>query len=92
MKIHRLNLTGAERGELERLLSKGEAAARMLTHARFLLKVDEGAGGPRWTDDAIAEASDVNRSTVERVRIRCVEEGARQPYGRAPHENCVCAS
>src|SRR5215212_3457367 len=29
----------------------------------------------RWTDDAIAEAMDVNRSTVERVRIRCVEEG-----------------
>jgi hypothetical protein len=32
-------------------------------------------GGPRWTDDAIAEALEVNRSTVERVRTRCVEEG-----------------
>ena len=27
------------------------------------------------SDEAIAEALDVNRSTVERVRIRCVEEG-----------------
>jgi len=27
------------------------------------------------SDEAIAHALDVNRSTVERVRIRCVEEG-----------------
>jgi transposase len=27
------------------------------------------------SDEAIAEALDVNRSTVERVRTRCVEEG-----------------
>ena len=75
MKIHRLILTAAERGELEQLVSKGKAAARTLTHARILLKADEGVGGPRWTDDAIAVALDVHRSTVERVRIRCVEEG-----------------
>jgi len=31
--------------------------------------------GPRLSDEAIAEILDVNRSTVERVRIRCVEEG-----------------
>ena len=45
------------------------------THARILLKADEGESGPRLSDEAIAEALDVNRSTVERVRIRCVEEG-----------------
>jgi hypothetical protein len=47
MKIHRLKLTEVERVELERLLSKGKAAARTLTHARILLKADEGLGGPR---------------------------------------------
>ena len=57
------------------LLSKGKAAARTLTHARILLKADEGVAGPRLSDDAIAEALEVNRSTVERVRLRCVEEG-----------------
>ena len=31
--------------------------------------------GPRLSDDQIAEAVEVNRSTVERVRMRCVEEG-----------------
>jgi len=44
-------------------------------HARILLKTDEGVDGPRLTDDEIAEAVEVNRSTVERVRIRCVEGG-----------------
>jgi transposase len=46
-----------------------------LTHARILLKADEGPAGPGWADEAIAGALEVNRSTVERVRQRCVEEG-----------------
>jgi len=68
-------LTSEERAQLTELLSKGKAAARTLTHARILLKADEGGAGPRLSDEAIADALDVNRSTVERVRIRCVEEG-----------------
>jgi transposase len=60
---------------LHELLSKGKAAARTLTHARILLKADEGVDGPRLTDEEIAEVLDVNRSTVERVRVRCVEQG-----------------
>jgi len=75
MKTYRLKLTEAERAELERLIARGKGAARALTHARVLLKADEGVAGPGWTDDMIAEALDVNRSTVERVRVRCVEEG-----------------
>jgi transposase len=75
MKVYRVKLTPEERAELVELLSKGKAAARTLTHARILLKADEGEAGPRLSDEAIAEALDVNRSTVERVRIRCVEEG-----------------
>ena len=46
-----------------------------MTHARILLKASEGVDGPRLTDEQIALALDVNRSTVARVRIRCVEEG-----------------
>src|SRR5438876_8108155 len=75
MKVYRVRLEPQEREYLEKLLSKGKAAARTLTHARILLKADEGVAGPRLSDEAIAEALDVNRSTVERVRIRCVEEG-----------------
>jgi len=75
MKVYRVRLEPQEREYLEKLLSKGKAAARTLTHARILLKADEGEAGSRLSDEAIAEALDVNRSTVERVRIRCVEEG-----------------
>jgi hypothetical protein len=75
MKLYRVKLTSEERAQLGELLSKGKAAARTLTHARILLKADEGVAGPRLSDEAIADALDVNRSTVERVRIRCVEEG-----------------
>jgi transposase len=75
MKVYRVKLTPDERAQLVESLSKGKAAARTLTHARILLKADEGEAGPRLSDEAIAEALDVNRSTVERVRIRCIEEG-----------------
>ena len=75
MKLYRVKLDDEERATLEQLLTSGKAAARTLTHARILLKADEGGAGPRWTDDAIAEALEVNRTTVERVRQRCVEEG-----------------
>src|SRR5579864_3919010 len=74
-KLYRVKLLPEERAQLEGLLSKGKAAARTLMHARILLKADEGVAGPRLSDDQIAEAVEVNRSTVERVRMRCVEEG-----------------
>jgi transposase len=74
-KLYRVKLLAEERAELEGLLSKGKAAARTLMHARILLKADEGVAGPHLSDDQIAEAVEVNRSTVERVRMRCVEEG-----------------
>jgi transposase len=74
-KLYRVRLLAEERAQLEGLLSKGKAAARTLMHARILLKADEGVAGPRLSDDQIAEAVEVNRSTVERVRMRCVEEG-----------------
>ena len=75
MKVYRVKLTSDERTQLGALLSKGKASARTLMHARILLKTDEGIDGPRLTDDEIADAVEVNRSTVERVRIRCVESG-----------------
>jgi Winged helix-turn helix len=75
VKVYRVRLLPEERKQLQELLSKGKASARTLPHARILLKTDEGVDGLRLTDDEIAEAVDVNRSTVERVRIRCVEAG-----------------
>ena len=75
IKKYRVTLTSEERAELERLLGRGKAAARKLTHARILLKADEAPGGPGWADAAIAEALEVGLVTVARVRQRFVEVG-----------------
>jgi transposase len=74
-----VSLSGDERGKLESLISGGHASARQLTHARILLKADEGEDSPHqassWPDTKIAHALEISRSTVARVRERFVAEG-----------------
>jgi transposase len=74
-KRYRVTLKEEERAELEALLHKGKAAAVKLTHARILLKADQGAAGPGWSDPQIHDALDVGLATVYRLRQRFVEEG-----------------
>ena len=74
VKKYHVTLTPEERASLLELVG-GTAAARKLTHAQVLLKVDEAEGGPAWGDAAVAEALDVGAATVARVRQRFVEEG-----------------
>ena len=76
-KKNPVSLFGDDRGRLEGLIARGRASARQLTHARILLKADEGedAPGEAWPDVKIADALEVSRSTVSRVRTRFVEEG-----------------
>jgi Homeodomain-like domain len=74
-KIHRVFLTDDDRATLYRLVSSGTAPARQITHARILLKADEAPDGPAWTDVAIADALDVDRSTIARVRARFAQDG-----------------
>jgi len=73
-KKYHVTLTAEERLQLHDLLAAGKAAARTLTHARILLKADESADGPGWTDEAICAALDVGLATIGRVRQRFVEE------------------
>src|SRR5581483_2498749 len=70
-----VRLPSEERSQLTQLISGAQAPARKLTHARILLKTDCGPDGPGWDDDAIAEALDVGKVTVWRVRKRYIEEG-----------------
>ncbi len=74
-KQYHVLLTSDDRSRLQRMLNSGTAAARTLTHARILLKADEGPGRPRWGDTAIAAAVEVSEPTVGRVRMRCATEG-----------------
>jgi transposase len=70
-----VKLSAAERKQLRELVDKGKAAAYRRRHAQILLKADEGEDGPAWSDNQIAEAFEVHRTTVERLRRRCVEQG-----------------
>jgi hypothetical protein len=74
-KRHHVLLTDDDRAFLYRLVSSGTAPVRQITHARILLKSDEGPDGPAWTDAAIVAALDIDRSTVARVRRLFVLEG-----------------
>lgn len=74
-KTWRVNLTDTERRWLLDLIAAGQAPARKLAHARILLKAEERPSGPGWSDRAIAEALEVSRPTVGRVRKRYVTEG-----------------
>ena len=74
-KRYRITLAAEERAALERMISRGKAAARQLAHARVLLQADEAEGGPAWVDATIATAVRVSVRTIERVRQRFVEQG-----------------
>jgi len=83
-KRYAVVLTAPERDQLKRLLAAGTASARKLTHARILLKADQGPEGPGWVDDAIAEAVEVSQPTVSRVRKQYVEQGLEAALNRRP--------
>jgi hypothetical protein len=64
-----------ERARLNKLISKGRAAAKTILKARILLKADQSQAGEGWSDEEICEALDTNASMVTRVRARLVNDG-----------------
>ena len=75
LKKYVVRLSSDERAGLTKLISVGKAAARAQTHARILLKADQGVEGPGLTDTAIVTTVEVSPRTVERVREAWVTEG-----------------
>ena len=81
-------LTDAEREELKSLIAAGTAPARKLTHARILLKADQGPEGPGWIDERVADAVETSQPTVSRVRKQYFEEGLEAALNRrAPNRH-----
>jgi DNA-binding transcriptional ArsR family regulator len=77
-------LSDTERVELKSLIAAGTAPARKLTHARILLKADQGSEGPGWVDEQVADAVEVSQPTVSRVRKQYFEEGLEAAINRRP--------
>ena len=74
-KRYRVLLSEEERARLHTFDGGGSAPARALTHARILLKANQGEAGPSWTDTATAGALEVSAATVARVRQQYVTAG-----------------
>jgi transposase len=83
-KHYPVMLTAPERDSLKRLLAAGTESARKLTHARILLKADQGPDGPGWVDQVIADAVEVSQPTISRVRKQYVEQGLEAALNRRP--------
>ena len=78
MDKYKVTLVDEERQQLNKMVKKGKAAARKLTHARILLLADESEGQSGRTDDEIAEALQVTPRTISRVRKRFVMESFKE--------------
>ena len=83
-KRHVVVLSAADRTRLTQLITAGTAPARTMTHARILLKANQGVDGSAWPDARIAEALETSVSTVERVRRRWVTGGLADALDRRP--------
>lgn len=88
-KDYVLKLMPDERGELEGVVQRGKAAAWKVQRAQALLKCDQGAEGPGWTDAQVAEAFGCTTRSLESWRKQAVERGPlslleRKPRPRGP--------
>ncbi len=72
---HLVKLSLEKREQLTAIISAGTASAHLQRHARILLKADCSEGGPACDDATIAEALEVSRPTVERVRAAFAKRG-----------------
>lgn len=74
-KRYVVKLTPEERVELEGVLRRRLVAGWKVQRAQALLALDQGEGGPGWTDERVAEAYRCTTRSVERWRRAAVEEG-----------------
>ena len=85
-KQHVVVVSELERARLHTLIGQGSAPARALTHARILLKANQGEAGPGWRDRAIAAALEVHHTTVARVRQQYAAGGLEAAVNRKAPE------
>lgn len=82
---YEVELSEEQRLQLQQLLMGGRAPVRQQAHARLLLRIDRNAAGERWTNEQVAEAFEMSRSTVIRIRKRFVTNGLDDALNHRPH-------
>ena len=78
-KAYHVCLTDEEQRELKAMLRSGHRVARVLTRARILLLAND-----KRPDDQIADALQIARTTVERIRRRYCQEGLHEVLRERP--------
>jgi transposase len=79
-KLYPVNLTDEQHAQLDRLLRRGTAPARVLTRTRILVLAHQGLPDPQ-----IAAALLIGLATVARIRRRFVREGLEEALYDRPH-------
>ena len=69
-KMYAVHLPDSERISLQQFTNHGKPLARQVTRARIFLLADA-----QWPDEEIAEALQISRATVYRIRKRYSQEG-----------------
>ena len=82
-----VELTEAERHELQEIISKNKANRNTIVNAYILLKAERACG---WTYEQIATAYSVSTKKIERVKKRFVEEGLAEALSRKSVTNIHC--
>ncbi len=84
MSQHRypVTLTQDQRDQLTHLIRTGSSPAYQQVVARVLLKLDRSQFEPPPSDGQIAEALEISRRTVIRIKERFVSEGLDATLGR----------
>lgn len=79
---YRVTLIPEQRDHLSHLIRTGTPSAYQQVVARVLLKADRSQPEPPATDQQIAEALEISRRTVIRIKERFVSEGLNGTLGR----------
>lgn len=83
-KKYRVELSSAQRDELEKLTRSGTIKVRKYKRARILLLADEANKDSCKTNEQIAELVDVCTGTVLRIRQRFADEGLEAALNEKP--------
>ncbi|HEY6275048.1 MAG TPA: helix-turn-helix domain-containing protein [Streptosporangiaceae bacterium] len=83
-KRHIVVLSEEERARLHTMIGRGVAPASALTHARILLKANQGEAGPGLDWRRHRRRLEVNPATVARVRMKYVAAGLDAAVYRKP--------
>lgn len=82
-KRDKVVLSEEQRKRLETISRNGQAPTKKILHAQVLLMSDEGEQAQgKWTDNQIAQALNLHRNTVGRIRKRYLEKGEKPALER----------